>query len=202
MKNILSKNVVETLYRCGDYHGSNGCDYRETSFGNYLYTISNIALREGTANKSEEYLQGKIDLAIEIIEDLAKTYIDEDNMCINFDESEFSKMGANFSFNSGLMPYVIHYVALKNGFDFAPQHQEFCRVDMWDINGPVKMDVKLIHCAPITDEEMVKSTVNTIIKYNQWILENGGVEERYKWTYEKDIKKLEKLIPKEDKIKE
>lgn len=93
-------------------------------------------------------------MAKDVLEDIAHACIDKDNMKVNFDDKTFVKnyaTGYLFSIG-GLMPYVIQYVALKDGLAF-----EFNNDNGYSLNN---VDLKKVE--PVKDEDMIKSVVVTL----------------------------------------
>ena len=153
MKNYITYELINSpIRRCGGYGKANGCTEEQTAFGNYLYAIQ---LLSGTYNHPNKvYAQGKIDMAKDVLEDIAHACIDKDNMKVNFDDKTFVKnyaTGYLFSIG-GLMPYVIQYVALKDGLAF-----EFNNDNGYSLNN---VDLKKVE--PVKDEDMIKSVVVTL----------------------------------------
>ena len=151
--------------RCGGYDGISstvvGWPHKrvdmtstETAFGNYLYAIRVLVNgREGDVMGSEkysdDYVQGKIDTYAALLEDLALTYIDKENRVAKFNEREdFPK--SLFTIGA-LMPYVIQYVAQKNGLNFedrqAAQHTDSF----------IYLNEKLVDVVPYTDLDLITS---------------------------------------------
>lgn len=155
MKNYITYDLINSpLRRCGGYGKANGCTDEQTAFGNYLYAIE---LLSGTYNHPNKvYAQGKIDMAKEVLEDIANACIDKDNKKVNFNELDFINRyrsgNGNLSSISGLIPYVIHYVALKQGLNF-----EYS-------NGEILDNRQMFKVPPVTDEQMISSVIITLNK--------------------------------------
>ncbi len=151
MKNYITYDLINSpLRRCGNYGKANGCTDEQTAFGNYLYAIE---LLSGTYNHPNKvYAQGKIDMAKEFLENIANSYIDKENKQILFNEFNFNNSHMAGSLVSPLMPYVIKYVALKQGLNF-----NFAYGD--DIS-----NCQMFEVPPVTDEQMITSVVNTLNK--------------------------------------
>ena len=198
-KNIINEELIEKLMRCGHYHGANGCDYKQTAFGNYLYAIYNVALRDAS-HLSENVAQARIDRTISKLEDIAKSCIDTDNMVIHYDEEKVEKMAeARGLTNVGaLMPYVIQYVALKMGYDLAPECQDYCTKDVWEPKqppyNPRKDDLRIVKCKPITDKQMATSVIVTVTEYNDDLIEEGKVVKGCEGSFIRENEELIKLL--------
>ena len=153
MKNYITYDLINSpLRRCGGYGKANGCTDEQTAFGNYLYAIE---LLSGTYDHPDKiYAQGKIDMAKEVLEDIANACIDKENKKVNFDRFDFTNSYAsrNLFMVSGLISYVIQYVALKQGLNFKYSNEE-------SLNNCQMFDVK-----PVTDEEMISSVIITLNK--------------------------------------
>ena len=83
MKNYITYDLINSpLRRCGGYGKANGCTDEQTAFGNYLYAIE---LLSGTYDQPNKvYAQGKIDMAKEVLEDIANACIDKENKKVTF----------------------------------------------------------------------------------------------------------------------
>lgn len=140
MKQTLSVSDVKKYWKCGGYHGKRSendplLNAEETSFGIYAYAIENMF---GLFNASKEkladpYLQAQIDTAVEMFNWYAKKY------CINFDQQTvaydnfhfietfkgFKLPSANKAFTDpvNLMPYVINYILLQNGYELTDKNR-------------------------------------------------------------------------------
>lgn len=158
MKNYITYDLINSpLRRCGGYGKANGCTDEQTAFGNYLYAIE---LLSGTYDHTNKvYAQGKIDMAKEVLEDIANACIDKENKKVNFNELDFinryGRGNGNLSSISSLIPYVIHYVALKQGLNF-----EYT-------NGEHLDNREMYKVKPVTDEQMISSVILTLNKYRE-----------------------------------
>ena len=165
----ITKTIIDfknPFYRCGGYNGTSGKNMRdneyvhftpeETAFGNYLYAIEILA---GDAMKRDPegyplvdhlYVQGRIDATIELLDSIALSYIDSKNLTATFDaeKTPFKGQYANVTY---LMPYVILYVALKNGFTFVDNKS------LTRNGGTMLMDEGIVPCQPTTDLDMIGS---------------------------------------------
>lgn len=198
-KNIINEKLVKNLMRCGGYHGDNGCDYKQTAFGNYLYAIYNVALYNAP-QLTENAKQMRIDSAISKLEDIAKSCIDTDNMVIHYDEEKIEKMAERRGLSNvgALMPYVIQYVALKMGYDLAPECQDYCTKDVWEPKqspyNPRKDDLRIVKCKPITDKQMAASVIVAVTEHNDDLIEEGKVVKGCEGSVIRENEELIKLL--------
>ena len=159
MKNYITYDLINSpLRRCGGYGKANGCTDEQTAFGNYLYAIE---LLSGTYDHTNKvYAQGKIDMAKEVLEDIANACIDIENKKVNFNELDFinryGRGNGNLSSISSLIPYVIHYVALKQGLNF--EHHS---------SGDILNDRQMFEIKPVTDKQMISSVITKLNKYRE-----------------------------------
>ena len=158
MKNYITYDLINSpLRRCGGYGKANGCTDEQTAFGNYLYAIELLSGTYDHPNKV--YAQGKIDMAKEVLEDIANACIDKENKKVNFNELDFinryGRGNGNLSSINSLIPYVIHYVALKQGLNF-----EYT-------NGELLDNREMYKVKPVTDEQMISSVILTLNKYRE-----------------------------------
>ena len=98
-------------------------------------------------------------MAKEVLEDIANACIDKDNKKVNFNELDFinryGRGNGNLSSISSLIPYVIHYVALKQGLNF-----EYS-------NGEILDNRQMFKVPPVTDEQMISSVITKLNKYRE-----------------------------------
>ena len=158
MKNYITYDLINSpLRRCGGYGKANGCTDEQTAFGNYLYAIELLSGTYDHPNKV--YAQGKIDMAKEVLEDIANACIEKENKKVNFNELDFinryGRGNGNLSSINSLIPYVIHYVALKQGLNF-----EYT-------NGEHLDNREMYKVKPVTDEQMISSVILTLNKYRE-----------------------------------
>ena len=156
MKNYITYDLINSpLRRCGGYGKANGCTDEQTAFGNYLYAIE---LLSGTYDHTNKvYAQGKIDMAKEVLEDIANACSDKKNKKVNFNELDFINYASNGLFHiRSLIPYVIHYVALKQGFNF--EHHS---------SDEILDNRQMFEIKPVTDKQMISSVITKLNKYRE-----------------------------------
>ena len=116
------------------------------------------------------------------LENIAKSCIDEENMVIHYDEEKLAKMIKENGLEYVDQPIagIIYYVALKMGYDFAPEHQDFCSKGRFELkrankNQPLNIDLKLVKCQPMTDKKMAISIILTVSEDNDRYIEEGKI---------------------------
>ena len=166
----ITKQILKPtnpFHRCGGYHGTSKenhywkLDPIETAFGNYLYAIELLVgsdLKKDNISFVEEIkLQSKIDSIVEMLDSLAMTYIDLEEKTVKFDSKNY-KNSPKLCEIVPLMPYVVQYVAAKNGYCFV-EANVLTKSDPYAEYGfemPIKRSKK------ITDKDMIKSVCEII----------------------------------------
>ena len=198
-KNIINENLLMGLTFAGGYWGLS-CDDKQQSFKDLLYAISANVFNEDTKNMSEVDAQKKIDSTRQILEEIAESCIDVENMVIHYDEEKIAKMtkehGLEYADNA--MAGIIQYVALKMGYDLAPECQDYCTKDVWEPKqppyNPRKDDLRIVKCKPITDKQMATSVIVTVTEYNDDLIEEGKVVKGCEGSFIRENEELIKLL--------
>ena len=199
-KNIINENLLMGLTFAGGYWGLS-CDDKQQSFKDLLYAISANVFNEDTKNMSEVDAQKKIDSTRQILEEIAESCIDVENMVIHYDEEKIAKMtkehGLEYADNA--MAGIIQYVALKMGYDLASEWQDFRSKGKFEAkkengNKPLCIDLKLEKCQPVTDKEMAISIIMTVSEDNDRFIEEGKISKIDQFGLIRQNEELAKLM--------
>lgn len=130
MNRKLSASEAVKFLKCGGYQGvrkpgAPELSPQETSFGVYCYALCEIVrdvyhFNFNNKDENHAYIQGEMQATIPMLEAIASTYIDEENMRVDYDGALFSRMYASnhrLTNIQNLMPNVIHMVALQKGLE-------------------------------------------------------------------------------------
>lgn len=200
-KNIINEDLIEGLAFAGGYLGT-ACDDKQNSFKDLLHAIvANVFNDEDIKSMPEAEVQKKIDLTIQTLENIAKSCIDEENMVIHYDEAKLAKMikENGLEYVDHPIAGIIYYVALKMGYDFAPEHQDFCSKGRFELkrankNQPLNIDLKLVKCQPMTDKKMAISIILTVSEDNDRYIEEGKICKVDQYALIKQNEELAKLM--------
>lgn len=169
MKNFITPKLLHSRYnKCGGYHRSTFLDDgtmiyltpQETAFGIYVKTIEEIIFKYNDLKNptKQQYYQGKIDSIQELLLPLAESYIDTKKMKISYDAADFRKTitdlkleNTRYAAIEALLPYVIHFAALKKGLDFENPRA------LVDTHFHDKVEEKLVHCPKVKEENLIQS---------------------------------------------
>jgi len=159
-KYILSKK--QPFIRCGKYNGQRfnkvankiiNFTPEETAFGNYLYAIQIVTdyISETANIPLSEISQEEIDNAINFLDYRSKEFIDKENLKIHYDANDFNK-NTNIQNLSPLMPYVLQFQAIKQGYIF--KERDFLTDNK---NNPNKFVMPLRHHDGLDEKDMILS---------------------------------------------
>ena len=134
MKQKLSAADVKKYWKCGGYHGRRSendvlLNAEETSFGIYAYALENMfGLFDASEEKlADPYLQAQIDTTIEMLNWYVKKHcVNFETNTVTYDNFHFIETFKGLKLPSAektftdpvsLMPYVINYILLQNGYE-------------------------------------------------------------------------------------
>lgn len=168
MKNYITPKLLHSRFnKCGGYHRSAvtiegdliKLTSQETAFGIYIKAIEEIIFNYKDLKNKQDYYQGRIDGIQENLLQLAETYIDRKKMEVSFDINEFNEKWGNikicnskFSDIANLMPYVIHFAALKNGLNFENPNILTENIFLEPI-----LNEKLVKCPKVKEKDLIQS---------------------------------------------
>lgn len=180
-KNIVNEELIMGLSYAGGFLGTS-CDDKQKSFQDLLRAIFANVINEDSKSMSEEEAQKKIDATRQVLEDIAKSFIDTENMVIHYDEEKIAKITKEngLKYVDDEMFGIIYYVALQMGYDLAVEHQNFRSKGKYDAkfanqNKPLNTDLKLVKCQPVTDKQMAISIILTVSEDNDRYIEEGKI---------------------------
>lgn len=177
----LTPEEIKKYLKCGEYGGKGIFGPEETAFGIYCYAVAEISCnmpRERNSkftksiyDMSKYYklpdedmaiLTGRVEMAQDMLDSIAKTYINVGKKTVNYDSAEFAenfKETKYFSMIKGLMPAVVYYNSLKMGL----QPTRELPIGMFGQIDDLKDDLKT-NFSYITNSQFIKSIDNKLTK--------------------------------------
>lgn len=155
----------------------------QTAFGNYLKAIKLLSV--GRDNKIDlrdktkrDYNQGIINRNIEDLVLLASKYISKENHKISYDCQKFQDSVKDkfpdLAEIAPLMPYVLHYVALRQGYNLTYPHEiikPFKKEDRLKAN--LNTEIYFSPRNKVTDADMLMAIGNHMhVNYEKFLPEN------------------------------